>query len=201
MPLCGLGYAPAVRPVEVTLYTRENCHLCDKAKAAIAQSGVDAKIIEVNIDDDPDLRRRYTDDVPVVLIDGAEVFRHRVDPVAFAEVVRSRRVPTALATEKCVPCRGGVPPLKGEELEVLAKELGGGWQVVDEHHLEKSFAFDDFAQGLSFTNAVGAIAEREGHHPDIHLAWGRVRVTIWTHKIDGLTRSDFVLAAKIDRIF
>jgi 4a-hydroxytetrahydrobiopterin dehydratase len=71
---------------------------------------------------------------------------------------------------------------------------------VNEHHLEKEFRFPDFEQALSFTNAVGAIAEREGHHPDIHLAWGKVGIEIWTHKIDGLTRSDFILAAKIDRI-
>lgn len=105
---------------------------------------------------------------------------------------------TSLSADRCVPCRGGVPPLEGEELRELADELGGGWRVVDGHHLEKEFTFADFAQALSFTNRVGAIAEEEGHHPDIYLAWGKVRVTIWTHKIDGLTRSDFVLAAKID---
>ncbi|HEU4523354.1 MAG TPA: 4a-hydroxytetrahydrobiopterin dehydratase [Thermoanaerobaculia bacterium] len=105
-----------------------------------------------------------------------------------------------LAAEKCVPCRGGVPPLKGEELRILSDELGSGWQVVDEHHLAKEYRFPDFAEALSFTNAVGAVAEREGHHPDIHLAWGKAGVTIWTHKIDGLTRSDFILAAKIDEI-
>ena len=103
-----------------------------------------------------------------------------------------------LATEKCIPCRGGVPALRGDELRSLGHELGHGWRVVDEHHLEKSFDFPDFASALAFTNAVGAVAEEEGHHPDIHLAWGKVRVTIWTHKIDGLSRSDFVLAAKID---
>lgn len=103
-----------------------------------------------------------------------------------------------LATEKCIPCRGGVPPLRGDELRSLEDELGNGWHVVGEHHLEKSFDFPDFASALAFTNAVGAVAEEEGHHPDIHLAWGKVRITLWTHKIDGLTRSDFVLAAKID---
>lgn len=105
-----------------------------------------------------------------------------------------------LANEKCVPCRGGVPALEGEELRTLEGELGGGWQVVDAHHLEKEWAFPDFAGALAFTNRVGGLAEEEGHHPDIHLAWGKVRVTIWTHKVDGLTRSDFVLAAKIDRL-
>ena len=106
---------------------------------------------------------------------------------------------SSLANEKCVPCRGGVPAIKGDELHGLAKDLGGNWRVVDEHRLEKEFTFPDFAQALAFTNKVGAIAEEEGHHPDIYLAWGKVRITIWTHKIDGLTRSDFVLAAKIDR--
>ena len=107
---------------------------------------------------------------------------------------------SSLANEKCIPCRGGIPALKGEELAALARELGAEWRVVDEHHLEREFRFPDFAQALAFTNKVGAIAEEEGHHPDIYLAWGKVRVTIWTHKVDGLTRSDFVLAAKIERL-
>ncbi len=107
---------------------------------------------------------------------------------------------SSLANEKCVPCRGGVPPLKGAELAALARQLAGDWRVVDEHHLEKEFRFPDFAQALAFTNKVGALAEEEGHHPDLYLAWGKVGVTIWTHKVDGLTRSDFVLAAKIERI-
>ena len=104
-----------------------------------------------------------------------------------------------LSAKSCVPCRGGVPPLAGEEVTRLLSELPG-WQVVGGHHLLKAYTFPDFAQALSFTNAIGAIAEREGHHPDILLSWGRVRVTMWTHKIDGLARADFVLAAKIDEI-
>ena len=186
--------------IVVTFYTRRDCPLCDAAKAAILDSGLPVKLQEVDIDDDPVLRRRYTDDVPVVEIEGVEAFRHRVDPEEFRELVLNGRRPTSLASETCVPCRGGVPPLKGDELRSVAAELGSGWRVVDEHHLEKEFRFPDFAEGLSFTNAVGAIAERQGHHPDIHLAWGKVRVTIWTHKIDGLTRSDFILAAKIDEV-
>jgi 4a-hydroxytetrahydrobiopterin dehydratase len=79
-------------------------------------------------------------------------------------------------------------------------ELGGGWSCVDEHHLEKEYRFKDFRQALAFTNRVGELAESVGHHPDIHLAWGKVRLTIWTHKVDGLTESDFVLAAKADRL-
>lgn len=106
-----------------------------------------------------------------------------------------------LAALSCVPCRGGVPPLKGAELQALATKLGGGWRVVNEHHLEKGYTFKDFKEALAFTNAVGEIAEREGHHPDIYLAWGKVGLSIWTHKIDGLTESDFVLAAKADEAF
>jgi 4a-hydroxytetrahydrobiopterin dehydratase len=187
-------------PIEVTLYTRRDCPLCDKAKAAIRASGVTLSLCEVDIDDDPELRRRYTDDVPVIVVGEVEAFRQRVTSEEFAEWIRSRKTKSALTTEKCIPCRGGVPPLKGDELRAITRELGGAWRVVDEHHLEKDFTFPDFAQALSFTNAVGAIAEREGHHPDIHLGWGKAGIRIWTHKVDGLTRSDFILAAKIDQI-
>jgi 4a-hydroxytetrahydrobiopterin dehydratase len=188
-------------PIEVTLYTRRDCHLCDAAKESIRRSGVPVSLCEVDIDDDPELRRRYSESVPVIVVDEIEAFRHRVTPEQFVEFVRNRKSQPALANEKCLPCRGGVPPLKGKDLEALAHQLGGGWRVVNQHHLEKDFKFPDFAQALSFTNAIGAIAEREGHHPDIHLAWGKVGVQIWTHKVDGLTRSDFVLAAKIDGVF
>jgi 4a-hydroxytetrahydrobiopterin dehydratase len=100
----------------------------------------------------------------------------------------------------CVPCRGGVPPLAGEEIANLKKQLHADWIVAHEHHLERTFGFPDFASALAFTNRVGALAEEQGHHPDLHLSWGKVGVEIWTHKIDGLTESDFVLAAKIDRL-
>ena len=103
-----------------------------------------------------------------------------------------------LATRNCVPCKGGTPPLAGDDLRALLEQLGGGWQVIDGHHLEKEFGFDDFREALAFTNRVGELAEQQGHHPDLHLAWGRVRVVIWTHAIDGLTESDFVFAAKTD---
>ena len=105
----------------------------------------------------------------------------------------------ALADKKCVPCRGGVPPLKGEELNKLQRSIPE-WEVVKQHHLHRSFRFPDFKQGLGFVNRVGAIAEEEGHHPDILLSWGKVEITLWTHTIDGLTESDFILAAKIDRV-
>ncbi|HKA31810.1 MAG TPA: 4a-hydroxytetrahydrobiopterin dehydratase [Candidatus Binatia bacterium] len=103
-----------------------------------------------------------------------------------------------LAAKECVPCRGGVPPLKGKELTDLQAKLGGGWKVVNEHNLEKEYTFKNFREALDFTNRVGEMAEKQGHHPDIYLAWGKVKLTIWTHKIDGLTESDFVFAAKAD---
>ena len=105
-----------------------------------------------------------------------------------------------LAAKQCVPCRGGVPPVKGAALEALRAELGGTWQVIEEHHLENIFKFDNFRQALDFTTRVGEMAEEQDHHPDIYLTWGRVKVTIWTHKIDGLTESDFVFAAKTDAL-
>ena len=104
-----------------------------------------------------------------------------------------------LAAKTCVPCRGGVPPLKGAELTPLARQVPQ-WQVVNEHHLTREFKFPDFRQALDFVNRVGSIAEEQGHHPNIMLTWGRVEITIWTHKIDGLTESDFILAAKIERV-
>lgn len=108
---------------------------------------------------------------------------------------------TELAQKHCVPCMGGVAPLKAQALRDLASQLGGNWRVVEEHHLEKSYEFPDFKEALAFTDRVGAIAESEGHHPDIHLAWGKVTLTIWTHKIDGLTESDFILAARADAAY
>jgi 4a-hydroxytetrahydrobiopterin dehydratase len=107
---------------------------------------------------------------------------------------------SALAEKQCVPCQGGVPSLKGQALARLAGELGGGWQVVAEHQLEKEYQFKNFREALAFTNKVSELAEAQGHHPDIYLAWGKVKLTVWTHKIDGLTESDFVLAAKADRL-
>jgi 4a-hydroxytetrahydrobiopterin dehydratase len=105
-----------------------------------------------------------------------------------------------LSEKECVPCKGVVPPLKGQALAELQQKLGGGWNVVNEHHLEKQFTFKDFREALAFTNRLGDLAEEQGHHPDIYLAWGKVKVTIWTHKIDGLTESDFVMAAKTEEL-
>lgn len=102
-----------------------------------------------------------------------------------------------LAQKDCVPCRGGIPPLTSEQITPLLEQLNG-WGCEKGHHLSKGFEFPDFVQALAFVNLVGAMAEVQGHHPDIHLSWGRVRVEVWTHKIDGLTESDFVFAAKVD---
>ena len=105
---------------------------------------------------------------------------------------------TDLASRQCVPCQGGVPALKGKSIQQFLAQLEG-WSVIDEHHLTKTYEFSDFMQALAFVNRVGAMAEAEGHHPDVYLAWGKVRLDVWTHKIDGLTESDFVFAAKADR--
>lgn len=104
-----------------------------------------------------------------------------------------------LADKQCVPCRGGVPPLKGKELQVLLGNVPE-WTAPNEHHLRREFRFPDFRQALDFVNRVGGVAEEQGHHPDMLLSWGKVEVTLWTHKIDGLTESDFIMAAKIDRL-
>ena len=106
---------------------------------------------------------------------------------------------TELARKTCVPCRGGVPPLEGPELAALAMQVPE-WRVVNNHHINRTFAFPDFKAALAFVNRVGVIAEQEGHHPDIFLTWGKAEITSYTHKIDGLTESDFILAAKIDTV-
>ena len=106
---------------------------------------------------------------------------------------------TTLADKVCEPCRTGTPPLSAERSAALVNEITG-WSVVDNHHIEKTFRFRDFAEALRFVNAVGATAEAQGHHPEIALSWGKARVTIWTHKAGGLTESDFILAARIDVI-
>ncbi len=103
-----------------------------------------------------------------------------------------------LATKTCIPCKGDVTPLKGTTLKSLHEQLNNDWQLIDDHHLMKHYKFSDFKSALSFTNQVGAIAEAQNHHPDIELGWGKVVVTIFTHKIDGLTESDFVFAAKVE---
>jgi 4a-hydroxytetrahydrobiopterin dehydratase len=108
----------------------------------------------------------------------------------------------SLADKTCVPCRGGTPPLKGKELAAIHQQLteSAQWNVVNEHHIVRNYKFKDFLSALAFVNKVGAVAEEQGHHPDILLGWGKVEITTWTHAVDGLTESDFILAAKIDRL-
>jgi 4a-hydroxytetrahydrobiopterin dehydratase len=104
-----------------------------------------------------------------------------------------------LSNKRCLPCEGRVEKLRSEQIKDLLSKISG-WDCVDEHHLSKSLFFDDFAQALEFTNELGAIAETEGHHPEIILNWGRVEIRIWTHAIGGLSENDFILAAKFDEL-
>lgn len=103
-----------------------------------------------------------------------------------------------LSKQKCIPCKAGTPPLKGNELKRFMGDLEKGWKLLDEHHLEKEYIFKNFKEALDFVNKVGKIAEEEGHHPDIFLSWGKVKLIFFTHKINGLSESDFVMAAKSD---
>lgn len=103
-----------------------------------------------------------------------------------------------LSEKTCVPCRGGIPPLTRQEFELFLAELNG-WQVIDDKRLKKTYKLKDFAQSLALANRIGAIAEEQGHHPDLTIRWGELIIDLWTHKIDGLSESDFILAAKIDK--
>ncbi len=106
-----------------------------------------------------------------------------------------------LAKNTCVPCKGGVPPLEGDVLAKHHADLGADWELVKAHHLERTYKFAGYGPAVAFTNVVAGIADEHDHHPDILLSWGKVKVTIWTHKIDGLTPSDFFFAAKVEEAF
>ena len=112
--------------------------------------------------------------------------------------MKGGRQASNLASRDCEPCRSGLPPLTPEEIRPLYAQLDPGWEAVDNHHLRRLYRFPDFAQALGFVNRVGEMAEEQGHHPDLHLAWGKVVVEVWTHKIGGLHEADFVFAAKCD---
>jgi 4a-hydroxytetrahydrobiopterin dehydratase len=105
-----------------------------------------------------------------------------------------------LAKKHCVPCQAGAQPLTDAEIRKQAEQLDPAWQVVEDHHLAREFKFDDFRQALDFVNKVGELAEEEGHHPDIYLSYGKVKIELWTHKIKGLHENDFILAARIDAL-
>ena len=93
-----------------------------------------------------------------------------------------------LAQKQCVPCRGGIPPLKGDALQALLDQLEKSWEMIDEHHLQKDYAFDSYRESVRFTNLIADLAESEGHHPELLLSFRNVRVSIWTHKIDGCAK-------------
>ena len=116
------------------------------------------------------------------------------ETVEVAEVTNS-----SLAEMHCVPCRGGVPPLTAAEIEPLLAQLDEGWTVEDGRKLVKSFKVRNFVAAMELANAIAPVAEAEGHHPDLYVRYGELRVDLWTHKIDGLAESDFIMAAKIDR--
>lgn len=106
-----------------------------------------------------------------------------------------------LADRKCVPSHGGATPMSRATVDEMLEQLDSGWALNQNGHLERLYKFKDFARALAFVNKLGAVAEAEDHHPDLYLAWGKCRVEIWTHTINGLTDSDFYLAAKSDRAF
>jgi 4a-hydroxytetrahydrobiopterin dehydratase len=105
---------------------------------------------------------------------------------------------SCLADKSCTPCQGGIPPLAHEEVNKLLKELGSGWELNEAGHLYRKYSFPDFVGAMGFANKIAEVAEKEAHHPDLKIAWGKCTVEIWTHKIEGLTESDFILAAKIE---
>src|SRR4030067_321329 len=107
----------------------------------------------------------------------------------------------SLVDRKCTPCEGGMAPLTPEEIAPLFQKLESSWQLVENRRLEKEYKFKNFRRALEFVNHVGEIAEREGHHPDIFLSWGKVRLCIWTHVAGGLTENHFILDVKSDRAF
>ncbi len=106
-----------------------------------------------------------------------------------------------LADQRCVPCRGGVPPMDETRAKELLRELEDGWHLNTEGHLEREYRFQNFTEAMALANKLADVAEQEGHHPDLYIAWGKCKVEIWTHKIEGLTESDFYFAAKADRAF
>lgn len=108
---------------------------------------------------------------------------------------------TCLLNRTCVPCQGGMPALTHAKAEKYLLELGGAWGLNDKGHIYKTYTFKNFMEAMNFANQVAEIAEKEGHHPDLKISWGACQIEIWTHKIEGLTESDFILAAKIENLY
>ena len=135
----------------------------------------------------------------MILIAGRDILVKYFLSTITNKILNKNFIMSDLAKKSCIPCRGGVPPLKGTQLADLQEKLKNDWKIINEHHLEKEYSFKNFKEALDFTVKVGELAENQDHHPDIFLTWGKVKVTIWTHKIDGLTESDFIFAAKTDR--
>jgi 4a-hydroxytetrahydrobiopterin dehydratase len=100
--------------------------------------------------------------------------------------------------KKCLPCKKALSPMKGTQIHEALDDLDNGWEVIENHHLHKVFKFKNFKDALLFTNHVGLIAEKEGHHPQIILKWGEVTIDLFTHEIGGLSMSDFAIASKIE---
>ena len=107
---------------------------------------------------------------------------------------------TSLGSKKCIPCSGEIPALNLDKINPLLSQINEAWKLIEEHHIERVFSFNNFVEALAFVNSAGEICEEENHHADFELGWGRVKISIWTHKIDGLAEADFILAAKIDNI-
>jgi 4a-hydroxytetrahydrobiopterin dehydratase len=106
-----------------------------------------------------------------------------------------------LTSKKCVPCEGGVPPLKNEELKEYLRNINSSWQLTGEKKISRDFLFVNFRHTMEFVNRVAELAENEGHHPVMHVHFGMVGIELWTHAIDGLSENDFIMAAKIDKLF
>lgn len=106
-----------------------------------------------------------------------------------------------LTQQKCVPCEVGGDPLTRSEIDQLLPQLEGKWSVTHEDkHLEREFKFKDFVEAMKFVNQVADLAEQEGHHPDFHVHYNKVKIDLWTHAVGGLSLNDFISAAKINKL-
>ena len=105
-----------------------------------------------------------------------------------------------LSKKKCIPCEGGIPPLTEKEVSEFKKQISSGWEVTANSKISKEFMFVSYRHTMDFVNKVADIAEEEGHHPVLHIFFGRAVVELWTHSVNGLSENDFILAAKIDKI-